>query len=333
MRRTIFPPYTNPIARREISTYERGVPLWMRRCDTVGIVAVSLATCLYLIVRWLYERPNARIGMTYQLRGAYTFNVMAYLQLTAGILYTCVLLRCIAAGVSAAHRYRAYHRDDLVMTGLDDRQILFGQWYAALYQVRGWMVALGLVRIATTLVMAAEYQFNIYWNHVWMLTTSGELDWHTNAFEFAYTPLQFPLAFAFVFLLGLFEIWGTIGVGILAGTWIRRGMYAAITAIVLRALPVLSDHLAAFQSLRLAGFALAGIYMVCLRRWWDGRGATTYNAALFTLCLWYGRIRFRSKHVGIFSGSSHAADLRDRRVYPVQSALAGLGFSLRTVKS
>lgn len=239
MRRTLFSPYSNPIARREISAYQRGVPLWMRRCDTVGIVAVSLATCLYLIVRWLYERPNAWIWMIYQQMGRYTFDVMAYLQLTAGILYGCVLLRCIAAGINVAHRYRSYHRDDLVLTGLDDRQILFGQWYSALYQVRGWMVALGLVRIAVMLVMAADYQFNIYWDHVASIARNGELRWAANAFDYSYHPLQFPLILTFIIVLGLFEVWGAIGVGLLAGTWIRRGLYAAITAIMLRALPIL----------------------------------------------------------------------------------------------
>lgn len=212
MRRTLFPPYSNPIARREISAYERGMPLWMRRCDTVGIVAVALATCLYLIVRWL---PHVGTGFSES-------NLIGRVQVTVFTLYGCVLVRCLIAGISVSHPYQKRYRNAIVLTNLTHRHILFGQWYAALYQVRGWMMALGLLRMAIMVILTAEYKF-------WV---------HSNAFDFAQHPTQLPVAFSFIIVLGLLEVWATTGVGILAATWVRPLWFAGIIAIVLRILPI-----------------------------------------------------------------------------------------------
>lgn len=221
MRRTLFSPYSNPIARREISAYEHGVPTWMRRCDTVGIVAVSLATCVYLIVRWLHNLQGVWTSSWIDISSP---DLMAYLQITIFIIYGCVLVRCLIAGISVAHRYQKQrYRNAIILTNLTNRQILFGQWYAALYQVRGWMVALGLVRIAIIVINAAQNQFIIY----------------SNGFDFAYHPAQLPVAFSFIIVLGLLEVWATTGVGILAATWVRPVWFAGIIAIVLRILPIL----------------------------------------------------------------------------------------------
>lgn len=228
--------HTNPIAVRELRRYERSVPIWTRRAETVGVVIVALAICAYLIVRWLIERPAVPLTNIYHLIG---FDVWGYVQVSVGIVYACVLLRFTAAGVDVANRYQQRGRNDILLTGISASKLIFGQWYAAVYQVRGWMVALGLIRIVAFIVMMAEYQFNVYWNHLFDIAFPDSVCCGSrSAFDYGYHSLQIPLALTFGIILGLFEVWATVGVGILAGTWLRQATFAWVTANVLRAIPI-----------------------------------------------------------------------------------------------
>lgn len=228
---------SNPIAVYELRAYARQVPLWIRRVETIGVVAVTLLLCAYLIIRWLLERSSLPLAYIYQM---INFHVSAYVQVVVGIVYVLVLLRCTTSGVSVSNRYKRQLRDDIFLTGISNRQIIFGQWYAALYQVRGWLVALGLVRISAAVVMTMEYQFNVYWNDIYNIISNGAVCCNSlHAYDFGFHPLQLPLAFIFGITLSGLEVWATIGIGILTGTWFRNGAIAWVAANTLRALPIL----------------------------------------------------------------------------------------------
>jgi hypothetical protein len=191
--------------------------------DTVGIIALPLAICVYLINLWLVERSHMSLNNIYQFVG---FKTSANVQIGVGIIYAMVLLRCIAAGITVTHRYQRQSGEDVLLTGMSGHKIIRGQWYAALYQVRGWMVALGLVRITAALIMMLEYNL-IY--HSQNLT--GEY--------FIFPISRIVLMFLSVIILSLFEIWATVNVGIFTGTWFKRSTKVWLIAVILRATPVL----------------------------------------------------------------------------------------------
>jgi hypothetical protein len=217
----------NPIAIREMRAYERSVPLWARRMETVGVVAVALALCVFLVIGWLLPYVNIPLG----------FFQFETVQIVVGCMYGLVLLRCITAGVGVANRYHA--RDDLLLTTIRPHTIIAGQWYAAVYRVRGWMVALGLVRMTATMVLIAKFELNGYITYLYYFAPNSMYCCTSiEAYNSAYLPWQIPLAFAFTILLGLFEVWASVGVGLLAGTWFRQVGVAWVAALVLRGLPI-----------------------------------------------------------------------------------------------
>ena len=227
----------NPIALRERRAYERAVPLWARRLETVGVIAAALSVCLGLVLYWLHARARMPLHFIYQLMG---FETSAVVQIAVGVVYGATLLRCTFAGVSVANHYQRDARDDLALTGLTTGQIVRGQWTAALYQVRGWLVALGLVRFMAVVLMLAEYQFNVYWNHLFDIASSGAVCCNSQrAFDYGFAPAQLPLALIFAIVLGLLEVGATTGIGLLMGSRIRSSASAWAAAIGLRALPIL----------------------------------------------------------------------------------------------
>jgi hypothetical protein len=232
----ILNPSTNPIAQREIRAYLRSTPLWLRRAETVGIIAISLVLGAYLIMRVITERAEMPIMFFYQLLN---FSTYEYVQIVIWIVYAGILLRCIFAGVGVAHRYQGQMRNDLRVTNLSSHQIVIGQWLAALYQIRGWMVALGFIRIAAVIALAADFQFNLYWNHLEIIRSIATCFSFCDPSQvYQRHPLQIPVSFAFTIILGFCEVWATTGIGILSGSWFRSSAAAWAAALFLRLLPI-----------------------------------------------------------------------------------------------
>jgi hypothetical protein len=225
--------YTNPITTHAIRRYQRQVPPWLQRAETWGVIIAALAICCYLVARWRAER--AAMPLTYF--PLLNWNTSAYLQIAAMFVYVCVLLRCLLAGITAARQRGAREREDLLLTGISAHRLILGAWRGALFQVRGWMVALGLVRITAALLITADYQLNLYWSNFTGMATGRSSLWPP-ALDFFYFPWQLPTALTLLILLGLLEMWATVGVGLWCGTITRSPLNAWLLALMIRGIPI-----------------------------------------------------------------------------------------------
>jgi hypothetical protein len=245
MRRDMFD--RNPLATHEIRAYKHSMPQWMQTVDKWGVILATLTICAFLVLYWIYDRALVPPGDIYP---SLRFSVSAYLQIAIGSVYICVLLRCLVAGMGTAARSKRNIQEDVSLSGISAHKIIIGQWYAGLYQARAWMVALGLIRIAATLVLTADYHLNV-----------------ANIYAdrpYGLHPLQLPLAFSFAVLLTFFDVWATVGIGILAGNWIQNRMLSSVAAIILRILPMLF-----FSWFPTTEASSGGYYNLLVVRWYE----------------------------------------------------------------
>jgi hypothetical protein len=236
---------TNPITTHAIRRYQRNVPPWLQGAETWGVIIAALAICCYLVARWTAERAAMPLG------AVTTSNIRDELQIVAMLVYVCVLLRCLLAGITAARQRGVREREDLLLTGISAHRLILGMWRGALFQVRGWMVALGLVRITAVTLMVADAQFSMYWFNFPYIGSY--------TFDFFYVLGQLPTAFVILILLGIVEMWATIGVGLLCGTLTCNPLIAWLLAIALRGLPI--GLFVWFPSIEIEGYIRAFDYL------------------------------------------------------------------------
>ncbi len=232
----LFTHSNNPIAIREIRAYERGTPSLVKFVDALGIVLISLLLCLGLFLIWTADRASFPVGFIYHFVRP---DMQALIQLTVGIMFAGVILRCTAAGVAVVRHYHRQSEEMTIPTSIAGHRLIVGAWWAALYQVRGWMVALGLIRITAAVVMAAEYQLNIYWSDLARLT--GVINYccgNLFSIDFTFHGFQFPLAFAFAIFFTLLEVWVSTGLGLVMGLHFKHSGIAWASAVLVRALPM-----------------------------------------------------------------------------------------------
>ena len=220
--RSIFPLFRvdNPLAVRAQQAYAARFPVWVRRLDVLGVVVGAILLCAALVFTWALRPTDTYPAAVYR---ELAFDLAAFLQTAVGIVYALVLLRGLAAGVGVAQ-----HTQDVRLPGLSPQRRIAGQWLAALTEVRGWLVALGLVRITAIALMAAEFRLRLV-RDVLTNTAYGSRD----------TTWLLPLILAAAIGLVGLEGWATTGLGLLLGTWLRGARRAWVAAVGIRALPVL----------------------------------------------------------------------------------------------
>ena len=126
----------NPIVTRELHR-QRRISYRRRFLETVGIVVVALCFAVAMLVCVVY---------TQDFRSWQAF--IDPIQVLAWAFHAVAALRLLAAGFSviASDRYWL-GSDDLMVTPLSNWQLLFGKWLAAMDQLRGWVLALGIVQL------------------------------------------------------------------------------------------------------------------------------------------------------------------------------------------
>jgi len=227
----------NPISRYLIRHYEHRTSPFVRRLDTVGIIVVALALCMFMFMSWLSQREAFSLSPSGYFDGR-QFNRVA--QYPTWAIYIAMLVRCAIASVNVTSHL---HRDQgkmIVLTGVSMRRLLNGSWSAALYQVRGWVVALGLVRVAAVILMVVEAQFGLYWGLVSDAVQYGFNFTHYSNIQRTYTPGQVPLTLAIIITLVLIEVWTMIGIGMAVSVWLKHPTLSWVFALFLRLLPIVT---------------------------------------------------------------------------------------------
>ncbi|MEO8612696.1 MAG: hypothetical protein ABI690_32680 [Chloroflexota bacterium] len=128
----------NPLVERDLLYQQRTTGHSIAFIETAGIVAAGIgfaAAMFYYFVHHLYPSPH----WTQYHDG---------IQILAWIFHAAVALRLITAGArSTAWSRSILKSDELTLTSLSNRQLLIARWWGAMHQVRGWMLALGIVQV------------------------------------------------------------------------------------------------------------------------------------------------------------------------------------------
>jgi hypothetical protein len=209
----------NPILWQELTHQERTSPRWMRLGKYFSIAAVIA------IVAFILATLTAPDGYPTTLIALYSI----------WIIHAATAVRAIAAGANAISReHVGLTWDALALTGVSARRIFFGKWRAALFHVRGWMVVLGLIRLATLPIFPLALVKTFAWYACGRYTYYCD-----NEIEFSLVTWAVPLAVVMTVVLTLLEVLCCTALGLAASALTRRGTTAAISAILIRFTPVI----------------------------------------------------------------------------------------------
>src|SRR5438128_2332293 len=122
----------NPILWQEVTHQERSIPRWMQRIGVLGIILLASALLYTFTTLSKIDAPTREVAL-----------------IVIWIVHSATAVRAIVAGANTISReHVGLTWDALVLTGVSARLILLGKWRAALWRVRGWALALGVVRLA-----------------------------------------------------------------------------------------------------------------------------------------------------------------------------------------
>jgi hypothetical protein len=215
----------NPILWQEITHQERSAPRWMRWEQLAGIL-VALLTVIFL-------------GSTLNSPEGYpTTLIMLY---CVWLIHMMTAIRAIVAGSNAISREHVGATwDALMLTGVSARKVMFGKWRAALYRVRGWMLLLGIVRLASLPIYILALTRTYAWYMCGGSTSYGSVAYcGVYPTDFSWVPWAAALSVAMTVILTVLEVMCCTALGLATSAITRRGSLAAIVAIIIRFFPVM----------------------------------------------------------------------------------------------
>lgn len=243
--------YHNPILERELRHQRSTARLWAQRLDVFGVVAAALVIFAGMIIYCINIRDYY---LGYSFYGNYE-NLQVIL-LVFGVVYILAILRGVLAGVGVMNTQsiNSFDWDLLVLAGLNTRQILIGKWWMALRQIRGWVVALGIIRIGLVAAFAGQHSFYFFFYHTQQLGTRiGNCESYYGA-DLAQTadciatlpsppmvvewPVSMPILLGMGIIITLLEGAACTGIGIASALIFKFNGIAAFAGMFLRALPV-----------------------------------------------------------------------------------------------
>lgn len=195
------------------------------------------------------------------LAARHTFTATDYspiliaIQTVVWTFHGVVLLRILATSTHAAAReFTGNDWDLIVLTGVSTREILWAKWRSTLYASRGWLLALGLLRLGVLPCCVVAYVIQTIRTPTgdWVFWNSGSTLW--------LVPL---LMGSFTILLTLLDVVYTALLGTVAGIIMRRFSTAMLLAGLVRFLPVIGVTLFAFQEGQ-----MSVTYVWVPWRWW-----------------------------------------------------------------
>ncbi len=217
----------NPIRWQEITHQQRTAPRWTRNGHILLILLV--AAIVIGVPLTLIDRID---GSTRELA--------LYL---IWIVHAVTAVRCITAGANAISREHVGQTwDALVLTGVSARQILFGKWRAALYRVRGWALALGVIRLAMLPVFMLAFVNRMAWWRIGRYVASGSYNvsssYYSTQLDMEWFPAAAIFAVVMTVVLTLLEVLACTALGLAFSALTRRGTTATAAAFIVRFTPV-----------------------------------------------------------------------------------------------
>ncbi len=242
----------NPILWQEVTHQERSVPRWMRRLGVTGVMLLASALLYTVMTLSKIDAPTREVAL-----------------IIIWIIHSATAVRAIIAGANTISREHVGQTwDALVLTGVSGRLILLGKWRAALWRVRGWGLALGIVRLAMLplFVLALINRFVYFGGYRYATNYNSYNSSYFYTGDFTWIPEATILAVVMTVVLTILEVLCCTALGLASSAVVRRGSLATAIAITIRFVPVILfaaftryDIGAApsYRLLRYAPFALA----------------------------------------------------------------------------
>jgi hypothetical protein len=145
----------NPIYWRELHYQKYAVSRLVQIIDSVGIVVLTL--CLACILVAVMVNRVERYTSNWLLPN---WELMKSAQLMSWAIHVLCVGRAIIAGMDVIRRDQNW--DDLILANISSGRFLFGKWRAAIYQMRGWLLALGLIQLTLIGVMLTSHLLTVY---------------------------------------------------------------------------------------------------------------------------------------------------------------------------
>lgn len=213
----------NPVFWQEVTHQERGMRHWRKRWRWIGYVLVG-----------------GLIGFVASTLQDPTYGTRETGMLAIWIVHTCAAIFSIVAGANVISREHASVTwDSLVLTGVSARKIMFGKWKAALRRAGGWMVLLGMIRLAMIPVFtfALLNRFAYFYGSGYYSSRSYYDETVIPTVEIV--PWAVLAAVGFTVLLTALEILSCTALGMATSAVTRRGAWSIISAITIRFAPVI----------------------------------------------------------------------------------------------
>ncbi|MCC7451337.1 MAG: hypothetical protein IT324_28265 [Anaerolineae bacterium] len=218
----------NPIRWQEITHQQRTAPRWTHNGHILLILLV--VTIVVGVPLTMVNRIDAQ-----------TRELALYL---IWIIHAVTAVRCITAGANAISREHVGQTwDALVLTGVSARRILLGKWRAALYRVRWWALAFGVIRLAMLPVFMLAFVHRIAWWRIGRYVTSGSYNvsssnYYLSQYEMEWFPAAAVVAVVMTVVLTLLEVLACTALGLAFSAVTKRGTTATAAAFIVRFTPV-----------------------------------------------------------------------------------------------
>ncbi|MCA0454700.1 MAG: hypothetical protein LCI00_12075 [Chloroflexi bacterium] len=231
----------NPILRAEIAYQRRNIPRGLQWFDRFGVVVVALGVSFVLLY---LPAANNRYGI-YMMADTKLVVILWVSQLA-------VILRGLFAGLNTMrHQHGRQALDILALTGISTRQMFIGKWWAALYQLRGWLLALGIIKLTALALMTLEVILYVYVRPLDAIIQNVDYYSHGPRPFLESALLQLPTSFpalppldrmiimgVFTILIVTLEVMASTAVGIVCA-FIPQRVAGLVTAFILRFAPII----------------------------------------------------------------------------------------------
>jgi hypothetical protein len=159
------------------------------------------------------------------------------------VIHACAAIFSIVAGANVISREHVGATwDTLVLTGVSARQILIGKYKAALRRSAGWLLLLGITRLAMIPIFIHAMMNRFAWFYFYNFNNTGgynnrfgDVDYQIEIELLAWAVL---LAVVGTVFLTVLEVMASTALGMAASAFTRRGGLATILAITIRFAPV-----------------------------------------------------------------------------------------------
>jgi ABC-type transport system involved in multi-copper enzyme maturation permease subunit len=212
----------NPVLWQENTHQDRGMKRWRKRWWWIG----------YLIVIML-------IGFVASSLQDLRYGTRETAMLVIWVIHATAAIFAIVAGANVISREHVGATwDALVLTGVSARQIMWGKYKAALRRAAGWLLLLGITRLAMIpiYIYALMNRFAWYFNY----NSYGNSRYYDSDYQVEIELLAGAAILCVVgtVVLTVLEIMACAALGVAASALTKRGGLAIIMAITVRFIPV-----------------------------------------------------------------------------------------------